>query len=114
MGYDESWAHDIVSSWAVLCTRTQLLSVHYCRAMENLGGYFRLRTADTLLQDLVFCVIAQKTSPAMRRAWRTIKACAKRRNQPIKQLEKALIPAYIDVRANALKFYRLKQQLEMF
>lgn len=114
MSYDHTWAQGVVRRWAELCTRVQLLEIHYEQSCFNMGAFMALRGAENLLKDLPFIVMDGKDSPKARRVWRALKGCANLHTHTLKTMEHKLIPLYTEIRLCALKHRRSKSQLSLF
>ena len=104
MQYAESWAWDTVAAWAELCTRVQLMSIHYEQSLYTLGGLYALRGNENFLEDTAIAVMLTKGNPKLARAWRVVKACEKKRSMPLHAMEMRLLEAYKDIRKAAREY----------
>ncbi len=67
--YDKSWARSVVSNWWKLCTRTQLLSLHYEQIISIYYPSKQNPSSRILFDDLVVLLARSKADKAAGRLW---------------------------------------------
>lgn len=105
--YDLTWARQVVRSWAVLCTRAQLLSGEFTAFQEDLG----LSDKKITLEDaLTYTLAASQGSAEATRAWNAFKKMERR--APWKQF--ATEDSFRDILVLGLRRGRLYRQACLF
>lgn len=79
MSYSISWAHEVVSNWAKLCTRVQLLQKVYSSFCLKFYPYEYVIVNPNLLEDLEFTLALSKHERTPCKAWNDIKRIEKSR-----------------------------------
>lgn len=112
--YDKAWSRSVVANWWKLCTRTQLLTLHYETTISIYYPNLSLPPDGNLYEDLVVLLARSKADPAAKRLWTRFKRFADDGLALKDHPNNKTALFYAQIRVTAMRGFTYYKQKELF